>query len=128
MPFDTTTAETAKKEIAEAEKKATMAGYIAMAKKAGLWLLALLVLFIAFKRRPKRPMIETTASDLPPAQGLLIPAGAPAGALDAGGMTALTAQPQVSAERMRQEVASLVDNQPADVAQMLQGWLDERKV
>lgn len=126
LPFDTTTADAAAKELAEAEKAETTAGYIDMAKQGGLWLLGLLVLFILFRRRRKRGGLEATASDLPSDGRLITPTAI---ALDGGPMTALTADdPRLGRDKVRQEVAALVDSQPDDVALMLQGWLDERKV
>jgi flagellar M-ring protein FliF len=40
---------------------------------------------------------------------------------------AITQEADRSQDQMRHDVAALVDSQPDDVAQMLQGWLAERK-
>jgi len=130
IPFDTTAAEVAQKELAEAEAAERTQGYIDMGRKAGLWLLGLLVVFFLLKRRRRRDdetTVEATASDLPgAAEGVVIPADA----LEPALLPALTAAggPAVmDRDQVREEVSALVDSQPDDVAAMLQGWLDEQK-
>jgi flagellar M-ring protein FliF len=134
IPFDTTAAAEAQKEIEAAQKAERTQGYIATGRKAGLWLLGLLVVFFLLKRRRKRDdetTVEATASNLPgAAEGVVIPAGESA-ALEAGLLPALTSAPPTAAnldrDRVREEVSALVDSQPDDVAAMLQGWLDEQR-
>lgn len=134
LPFDTTAQAAASKEIAAADKAAKTASYVELGKKAGIGLLVVVGLILMLRRGRKDAPIEATASDLP-ASGLVLPpalAGAfgPAGAIGAGGagadagQAALTAGP--SRDQIRQDVAALVDNQPDEVAEMLQGWLSER--
>jgi flagellar M-ring protein FliF len=132
IPFDTTAAEAAQKELAEAAAAERTQGYIDMGRKAGLWLLGLLVVFFLLKRRRRRDdetTVEATARDLPgAAEGVVIPADA----LEPALLPALTAAGAPTAavmdrDRVREEVSALVDNQPDDVAAMLQGWLDEQK-
>ena len=68
---------TTKKKAEAAERTQ---GYIDMGRKAGLWLLGLLVVFFLLKRRRRRDdetTVEATASDLPgAAEGVVIPADA----------------------------------------------------
>lgn len=126
LPFDTTAAAEAAKELQAADKAAQTGQYIDIAKKVGLALLILVILFLAMRRRPKdETTIDATASDLP---GLLYnPEPAAIGAGPAGGQLAIGGESEVTRDQMREDVAALVDNQPDDVAQMLQGWLAERK-
>ncbi len=124
LPFDGTAAAAAKAQIAQADKAAKTSQYLELAKKAGLGLLVLIVLIMLMRgrKRDNGAMIEATASDLP--GGMLIPP-APM-ALESGQQLAIT-QAAAGQEQMRDEVAALVDSQPDDVAQMLQGWLAEQK-
>ena len=127
LPFDTTAAAAAAKALAAAEKSAQTTQYIEIGKKAGIALLILIILFLVMRRRKKdedETLIDATASDLPNS-GLVL-AGEPA-AIEAGDQLAIAAQTDFSRDKMRDDVAALVDNQPDDVAQMLQGWLAERK-
>jgi flagellar M-ring protein FliF len=59
-----------------------------------------------------------------------LPALAGAGgvhALPDGSAPAQPADPTVNRERMRSELAEFVDNQPEEIAQLVQGWLAERR-
>jgi flagellar M-ring protein FliF len=128
LPFDTTAAAAAKAELGAAAKAQQTASYLDLAKKAGLGLLVVIVIIVMMRRRKKADaiMLEAMASDLPPATGLVLNSGAPA-AIGSGAQLVLAAESDVSRDQMRDDVAALVDNQPDDVAQMLQGWLAERK-
>ena len=131
LPFDTTAAAAATKDIAAAQKAAKTAQYIQLGKKAGLGLLVVIILFLAMRRaKPKETVISATASDLP-AEGLVLPSGTQLALGGGSDLPQLPAEDPVeverSKERMRTEVAELVDNQPEDVAAMLQGWLAERR-
>ena len=128
LPFDTTAAAAAAKELAAAQKSAKTAEYLEIGKKAGIALLILIILFLAMRRRKKdeeETTIDATASDLPNS-GLVLAGQGPA-AIEAGDQLAIAAQNEFTRDKMRDDVAALVDNQPDDVAQMLQGWLAERK-
>ena len=129
LPFDTTAAAAASKELANAAKSAKTAQYLEIGKKAGIALLILIILFLASrKRKPDETTIDATASDLP--SGMMLGNNQPAGAIGAGpggSQLAIGGESELSRDQMRNDVAALVDNQPDDVAQMLQGWLAERK-
>ncbi len=129
LPFDTTAAAAASKELAAATKAQKTGTYLAMAKKIGLVILILVILFLATRRRKKldEATVDATASDLPAGSGLILNPGQN-GALGGGNnQLAITQEADISRDRMRDEVSALVDSQPDDVAQMLQGWLAERK-
>jgi flagellar M-ring protein FliF len=126
IPFDTTAAAEAKKELTAAASQAATAGYIDLGKKAGLGLLVLVVAFLLLRRGKRDPAIEALASDLPEQQPTLIPADR--AALEGVAMSVLPSAEAAAIDRdqLRDEVAELVENQPDDVAAMLQGWLSER--
>jgi flagellar M-ring protein FliF len=124
LPFDTSAAQTAAKELAQVQADAKLAGYLDIGKKAGIGLVALIIFFLAMRRRKKeQAAIEATASDLP--EPVIIPSQH---AITAGPL-AIPHQPTEVAkdrERLRDEVAELVENQPDEVAQVIQGWLQQR--
>ena len=126
IPFDTTAAAEAKKELDAATSATATAGYVDLGKKAGLGLLVLIVAFLLLRRGKRDPAIEALVNDLPDQQPTLIPAGQPM--LGAAAMQQLSpAQAEaVTRDQLRDEVAELVENQPEDVAAMLAGWLNER--
>ena len=130
VPFDTTAAATAKKELAQQAQQAQLNSYVSLAKKVALGLLLLIVLFVAWRRRRKnRPSVEATASDLPDYANVLVSRPAPPAieARPAPVQLALpTEEEMANRERIRAEVTRLVDNSPDEVARMLQGWLAER--
>jgi flagellar M-ring protein FliF len=124
LPFDTTAAEAAQAEIKAAEQAQRTQGYIDLGKRVGLWMLGLLVVLFLLKRwrrRDDETTVEATATDLP-AEGVVIPPQ-----LEPTRVPALTAPEALDRDQVREEVAALVENQPDDVATMLQGWLDEQK-
>lgn len=131
MAFDTTAADTAADELAAAEAAKERAELIALARNVGIMLLVALVLFLAYRssRKQRRETIELTdAFALDPADDLLdldseegdeIPAVAPPS-------PALAAAQHRRLE-VQEEVAELVDRQPEEVAQLLRGWLADRR-
>lgn len=124
IPFDTTAATTATKELAAARAQAATASYLDLGKKAGLGLLAVLVAFFVLRRGKRDIVVEATASDLPDEPGVLMSGERPA--IGPGPASLSPQEEAINRERMRDEVAQLVDAQPEDVAQMLQTWLAER--
>jgi flagellar M-ring protein FliF len=129
IAFDTTAATQAKKELAEAQSKAATAGYLDLGKKVGLGLLVVIIAFLALRRGRREPdlSIDALAEDLGVNRSILTgaergvltgPADLPA--LPVGGISS------VNQDHLRDEVTELVDNQPEEVARMLQAWLAER--
>lgn len=126
LPFDTTATVAAAKALAAATKAQQTAQYLQLAKKAGLALLVVIILIMMLRRRKKdEPEIDVTARDLP-ANSMVFNPGEPE-VLSPGHQLALTQEAEQSREKMRDEVSALVDSQPEDVAEMLQGWLSERR-
>jgi flagellar M-ring protein FliF len=141
LPFDTSAAQAAAKQLGEAQSAQQKAGYLELGKKAGIGLLVLLALLVGWRRSRSGTRVEATARDLPLEGSVLmspeIQAALAAGrlaALGGGAPAALTAAPgeldaesTARRERMRSELAEFVDNQPDDIAQLVQGWLSERR-
>ncbi|HET9657790.1 MAG TPA: flagellar basal-body MS-ring/collar protein FliF [Kineosporiaceae bacterium] len=138
LPFDTSAATAAAKEVKAAASAAQTAQYLDLAKKAGLVLAAIVVGVILLRRRGRGASVQAYASDLPD-QALVLP-GAVQPALGAGPASGqfalpghelpaldLEAEQAMNRERLRDEVARMVDNQPEEVAQVIQGWLSQRK-
>jgi flagellar M-ring protein FliF len=134
MTFDTQAAQTAAKEVAAAQSAQQTAQYLDLGKKAGLGLLVLIAALVLWRKRAKDgPTVEAVATDLPGGgHPLLLPAGTQP-ALAAGPRpTAAAAVEDDDVDRrsrlqLREQVAELVDDQPAEVAELLKGWLGERK-
>jgi flagellar M-ring protein FliF len=130
IAFDTTTTTEAKKELAQAQAKAATAGYMDLAKKVGLGLLVVIIAFLVLRRGRREPdlSIDALAEDLGVSRSILT--GAERGVLTGG--SHLPALPMgdssLNQDQLRDEVAELVDNQPEEVARMLQAWLAERNV
>jgi len=132
LAFDTTAAATAQKELEAAEAAQKQAGYLDLGTKAGLGLLVLIALIVAMRRRPKAPRVDVTARDLPSDSAFLLAqemqTAIAAGHL--GGQPALTSSVEDAGrqrDRLRDEVSAFVDSQPDDIAQLVQGWLSQRK-
>jgi flagellar M-ring protein FliF len=129
LPFDTTAADAANKELAAAAKAARNTQYLEIGKKSAIALLILIVLFVVLRRRKKDAdtVIDVTADDLPN-NGMLMNVGQPAAIGGGPGeQLAIAAESEKTRNKMKDDVTALVDNQPDDVAEMLQGWLAERK-
>lgn len=134
LPFDTAATEQAKKELEEAVAAERTAQYIEIGERAGLVLLAVvigIVLMIRRRKAAKDASVEASVSDLP--DGVLMPARLEA--LAAERLQALTAAPieeddgsgrALGRDQLRNEVASYVDTQPEEIAQLVQGWLGQR--
>jgi flagellar M-ring protein FliF len=136
MAFDTTAAATAKAELAQAQKAAQTAQYVGLGKKAGLGLLVVLAAFFLLRRRKKDASadVQAVATDLPqPAQpAALLPAAeeplAISGPSEAWEVERSDAMDKsLERELLRDEVAKFVDQQPEEIAQIVQGWLGQRK-
>lgn len=134
MAFDQTAAQAAAKELADAAKAERTAGYVDLGKKAGIGLLVLLVLFLLTRKRKGDPTVEAIATDLPETPLLMGADGQPAlgqygGAIGAPALESAESEIEelFDRDRMRDEVAELVDSQPDEVAAVIQSWLSERK-
>jgi flagellar M-ring protein FliF len=133
MPFDTTAAASAKKELQAAASAKSRDQFFGLIKSAAVVLLVLLVLGAAFIMSRKRPTTERELLELEMFENAQrMPAAIGAGA-GVGAMNhALPAGPELGgataelAER-RQAVHALVERQPDEVAELLRGWLADRR-
>lgn len=131
IPFDRSAAARAQKEVADVKAEQARERYVDLGTKAAIGLVVLAALLLAArKRRRTGTRIEAVATDLP-AQGqlLLTPEMQ---AMLAGGPSAraITQEAEDTArqrERMREEVSAFVDRQPEEIAQLVQGWLGDRR-
>jgi flagellar M-ring protein FliF len=130
LPFDTTTAANAAKEVAAAQKQAQLDQYVGLGEKAGAVLAAVVIGLLLLKRSKAGPTVEVTAGDLPMFTQSRVEAIGAARVLPAAEPKELTAEPAdplpLERERLRDEVSSMVDNQPDDIAQLVQGWLGQQ--
>jgi flagellar M-ring protein FliF len=144
MAFDKTSAAATKKALDQANATQQQAGLFAMIRKGalGLLVLAILVLALLSGRRSRRTdvTIDELAELEEARRQLLLGHGEPA-TLTIGGapsgvrastmelsMPALTGDP-ASQRRLaaREDIGDMVDKQPEEVAQLLRGWLAERR-
>ena len=135
MDFDTAAATTAAAELKKAESAAKTAQYLDLGKKAGIGLLLVIVAFLMMRSRRKRAAedrarVEAIASDLPAPtllqtsvdEQLAIAAGAHQAHEETNAL-----DPSLERELLRDEVAKFVDQQPEEIAAIVQSWLGQRK-
>jgi flagellar M-ring protein FliF len=125
VPFDRTAIETAKKELdaaAAADKKAQT---LTLYRNIGIGVVAALILLIMWLRGRKKAKARQAATTLVVEQ--LREEAAARNALHEPNAALLALEQQASdADEMREELASLVERQPEDVANLLRGWLVDR--
>ncbi len=132
MAFDTTAATTAKKQLAAAASAKSRDQFFSLIKTAAIALLVLLVLGVAFVMSRKRGSTERELIELEMienAQRMPVAIGAGAGL---GASNALGAGPDLGGatgelSERRQAVHALVERQPDEVAELLRGWLADRR-
>jgi flagellar M-ring protein FliF len=131
MAFDTTAAKTAKQQLAAAASAKSRDQFFGMIKTAAIALLVLLILGLAFLMSRKRSTTEREMLDLELFENAhRLPQAIAAGS--SGSAHALPAGPDLDggtpelAER-RQAVHALVERQPDEVAELLRGWLADRR-
>ncbi len=135
LPFDTSTATTAAAELKKAEAAQQKDQMIGWAKQAATYLgVAVLLFLIWMSRRKKKGSSaadELVRLDLVEQQATAgIGAGAQRRALDgAGQQPALESSdnPSSGPARRKEDVLALVERQPDEVAELLRGWLADRR-
>ncbi|GAB77749.1 flagellar M-ring protein FliF [Austwickia chelonae] len=133
LAFDTKAAEAAKAKADAEAAQARQGELIDLAKNAGLVLLLLLALLIGFRKSRKEPEVvdlgelpSATAGELPPT-----PVDPPLEySLESDPLPVIEAtpvDPQSQARVLaREEIGSLVEEDPDEVARLLRGWISER--
>ena len=141
MAFDNAAAQAAAKELKDAQAAEKTAQYLDLGKKAGLGLLVVILAIVMLRRSRKNnppARIEAVASDLPPGMGgpggpALLPTSLEEQlAISAAGHQVLADKedildPSLERELLRDEVAKFVDQQPEEIAIIVQSWLGQRK-
>ena len=152
LPFDTSTQTAAKAEADAAAADASKAGMFDIARKAGIGILVLAVLALAFlssRRQEREELDDEWLKALGPGPfgmdvSVGVPVGARVGGADAldsgpgllsldpaeGGRLAIGADVDADVRRRaleKQEVGDLVSRQPDQVAQLMRGWLADRR-
>ena len=152
MTFDTSTQAAAKAEADAAAADASKAGMFDIARKAGIGILVLAVLALAFlssRRQEREELDDEWLKALGPGPfgmdvSVGVPVGARVGGADAieggrgllsldpaeGGRLAIEADVDADVRRRaleKQEVGDLVSRQPDQVAQLMRGWLADRR-
>jgi flagellar M-ring protein FliF len=134
MPFDQTAAANAKKELDAAAAADRQAQWMSIAKTGGLALVVLVLLFLAWRasRKPKRSEVtyaelerldESELAELEAYRAQEL-AGANRAAIE-GGPGSQAEADETAAKR--DEISAMVDKQPDEVAQLLRGWLADRR-
>jgi flagellar M-ring protein FliF len=139
LPFDDTAAKAARDALALSKKTEGRASLLDLAKKAAAVLLGLVLLFGAWRssRKRRRGMDLTdaeraalddmqTALDGQRARALG-DGGAGSRALGAGGPLNADDRAQVERAERQGDLMTLVERQPDEVAQLLRGWLADKK-
>ncbi len=136
MPFDQSAADQAKKAEATATTAASQAQLMSMAKTGGLALVIAVLVFLAWRASRKTRRTELTTSEtaaLDRIQAVLEKRSAPAladGNAEALALSATADGPTpetLALEARHREISEMVEEQPDDVAQLLRGWLAERR-
>lgn len=127
MAFDTTAAEAAAEELAKAEAAEQRAELMTLIRNIAILLVVALGLFLAYRSSRKQ---RREAVALPPGYD---PFGGDFLDLDSEEMAAVGGPPpalepaEAKRVEIQTEVAELVDRQPEEVAQLLRGWLADRR-
>jgi flagellar M-ring protein FliF len=140
MPFDQTVAANAKSELAVGQKAEKQQQMFSMAKTGATVAAILILLVVAMlrgrrKNKKLRKLLQAEVAQFEESQGALGSGGGAAAigsGSTTGGTPAIEANPPNDsrggerAQRQR-EIAALVERQPEDVAQLLRGWLADRR-
>ncbi|NYG57033.1 flagellar basal-body MS-ring/collar protein FliF [Nocardioides perillae] len=132
MPFDRSAEEAAAAEIAAAEAADAKSAQMTLFRNAGLGLLIALLVVVAWlksrKKGKQRAEATTYVVEQLRADAAARAAAAQQAALEAQtpAMAALAQSENALTDDLRDELASLVERQPEDVAALLRGWLVEK--
>jgi flagellar M-ring protein FliF len=130
MPFDGTAQQAAQKALADAAATEQRGQWMSMAKTAGLVLLVGVLLFLAWRSSRKTKRSDVTYAELERLDGeeLAELEAYRNQELAMANRTALEARAEVDVHgQKRDEINAMVDKQPDEVAQLLRGWLADRR-
>jgi flagellar M-ring protein FliF len=128
LPFDRSAEKAAKAELADARKADASARQWSLIRNSGLVVLIALILLLAWFKGRKRAKAraEATSYVVEQLRQDAIDRAAQVPLEPSPAMLALEHAQRSEEETMREELASLVERQPEDVAALLRGWLVER--
>lgn len=129
LPFNRAAEKAAKADLAAAQKADAGAARMDLYRNAGLALLVLLILLLAWLKGRKRAKARAEATTYVVEQlkaEQLERAQAAAPVEPSPALLALETSEHNETEEMMDELAALVERQPEDVAALLRGWLVER--
>jgi flagellar M-ring protein FliF len=132
MPFDTSVAKQAQKELAAAASAKSRAATMSLAKTGGLLLLVALVLIwlVRRSRQVQRTPVYLHQLPMPMTHDALAAGSGDELALEqAVAHVALPAANPQQVQRLavRSEIGQLIEQQPDEVARLLRGWLADRR-
>ncbi len=126
MAFDRSSEEAAAEELAAAEAAERWDRIWDAVKVGGVMLLVAIVLLVVWLRSRRKSRERKEAADKLMEQLRRDQATADATAVSPA-VEVVTSDEDLEMERMRGEIADLVEQQPEDVANLLRGWLVERR-
>lgn len=130
LPFDRSTEIAAAKELKAADAAASNAKRMAMLRNAALVLVIGLLVVMAWLRNRKKNQARIEATTYVVEQlrkDAVERAAVPVAAEPSPAMVALERADNQMTDTVRDEIASLVERQPEDVAALLRGWLVEQE-
>jgi len=134
MPFDTTAAKQAAKELAQASKSQHSQWLLSLAKTGGLLLVVLIVIALLIRRGRRPGAVEaipaSVIAELEETRRALTAREAELLALEAGDRPKLpagTSGLESTRIAVHEDIGALVESQPDEVAQLLRGWLADRR-
>lgn len=131
MAFDTTGAEAAAEELAAAEEAARQAEMMELARTVAIAVVIAIVLLLAWRssRKQRREVVHLPADLRRIGDGVLdLDSEEETTAVALGGAAGHALEPGAAHRlEVRADVAELVDRQPEEVAQLLRGWLADRR-
>lgn len=131
LPFDDSASQAAEKALADADKADQQKQMFSMAKTGAMVLAILILIFLAWRasRKSKRSRLtEEELAQLAEMQAAL--ESAETKAIGSSDQLALEAAADAEAEdreTRQREISEMVANQPDEVAQLLRGWLADRR-
>lgn len=126
MAFDRTSEDAAAQALADAAAAERWDRIWDTAKTAGVVVLVAIVVLIFWLRSRRNARDRKEAADNLVEQLRRDQAAADATAVSPA-VEVMASEEELEAERMREEIADLVEKQPEDVANLLRGWLVERR-
>jgi flagellar M-ring protein FliF len=126
MAFDRSGEQAAAEELAAAEAAERWDRIWDTARTAGIVLLVAIAILIAWLRNRRNARERKEAADALVEQLRRDQANADATAVSPA-VEVVASEEELEAERRREEIAELVEKQPEDVANLLRGWLVERR-